>query len=85
MGEEDLLGFNPWVRKISWNGQWQPTPVILPGKFHGQRSLTGYGPWSCRVGPDSATEHACMQEGDCQIKVPVKVKGMYSEILGANV
>ena len=27
-----------------WRGQWQPTPVLLPGKFHGQRSLVGYSP-----------------------------------------
>ena len=25
--------------------KWQPTPVFLPRKFHGQRSLEGYGPW----------------------------------------
>ena len=25
--------------------KWQPTPVLLPGKFHGQRSLLGYSPW----------------------------------------
>ena len=25
-----------------------PTPVFLPGKFHGQRSLEGYSPWSCK-------------------------------------
>jgi len=25
--------------------KWQPTPVFLPGKFHGQRSLAGYCPW----------------------------------------
>ena len=36
---------NPWVRKISWRRQWQPTPVFLPGKFHGQRSLVIYSPW----------------------------------------
>ena len=43
------LGFNVWVRKISWNGKWQPTPVFLPGKFHGQRSLVGYSPWGAKV------------------------------------
>ena len=37
-------GFNPWVRKIPWNIKWQPTPTILSGKFHGQRSLAGYSP-----------------------------------------
>ena len=25
-------------------GKWQPTPVFLPGEFHGQRSLVGYSP-----------------------------------------
>ena len=29
-------GFYPWVRKILWSRKWQPTPVFLPGKFHGQ-------------------------------------------------
>ena len=38
-------GFNPWVGKIPWNRKWQPTPVFLPEKFCGQRSLTGYSPW----------------------------------------
>ena len=30
------------VEKIPWSRKWQPTPVPLPGKFHGQRSLAGY-------------------------------------------
>ena len=34
-------GFDPWVRKIPWRRKWQPTPVFLPGKSHGQRSLVG--------------------------------------------
>ena len=33
---------NPWVRKIPWRRKWQPIPVFLPGKSHGQRSLVGY-------------------------------------------
>ena len=31
-------GFDPWVRKIPWRREWQPTPVFLPGKSHGQRN-----------------------------------------------
>ena len=50
--------FNPWVRKIPWSRQWQPTPVFLPGKSYGQRSLAGYRPWGRRVRLDLATEHA---------------------------
>ena len=37
-------GFDPWVGKIPWSRKWQPTPVSLPGKSHGQRSLAGYSP-----------------------------------------
>ena len=33
------LRFDPWVRKIPWWRNWQPTPMFLPGKSHGQRSL----------------------------------------------
>ena len=33
--------FDPLVRKIPWRREWLPTPVFLPGKFHGQRSLAG--------------------------------------------
>ena len=37
--------FDPLVVKIPWRRKWQPTPVFLPGKSHGQRSLVGYSPW----------------------------------------
>ena len=37
--------FNPWGRKIPWRREWQPTPMFLPEKFHGQRSPAGYRPW----------------------------------------
>ena len=30
---------------IIWRRKWQPTPVFLPGKVHGQRSLAGCSPW----------------------------------------
>ena len=34
-------GFDPWVGKILWRRKWQPTPGLLPGKSHGQRSVVG--------------------------------------------
>ena len=40
--------FDPWVEKIPWKRKWQPTPVFLPGKSQGQRSLVGYSPWGCK-------------------------------------
>ena len=30
---------------LTWGRKWKPTPVFLPGEFHGQRSLVGYDPW----------------------------------------
>ena len=32
-------------QKVPWKREWQPTPVFLPGEFHGHRSLAGYSPW----------------------------------------
>ena len=37
-----------WVRKIPWRREWQLTPVLLPGEFHGQRSLVGFTPWGSK-------------------------------------
>ena len=38
-------GFDPWVGKSPWRRKWPPTPVLLLGEFHGQRSWAGYSPW----------------------------------------
>ena len=51
--------FKAWVRKIPWRRAQQPTPVFLPGKSHGQRSLVGYSPWGCKeLDTPEVTEHA---------------------------
>ena len=42
------LGFYPWVGKILWRRKRQPTPIFLPEKSQGQRSLAVYSPWSCK-------------------------------------
>ena len=44
-GQCRRLGFNPWIGGIPWGRKWQPTPVSLSGKSHGQKSLAGYSPW----------------------------------------
>ena len=50
-------GFDPWIRIIPWRREWQLTPVFLPGKSQGWRSLAGYSSWDCRrVGHDLATK-----------------------------
>ena len=42
-------GFDPWVGKIPWRRKWLPTPVFLPGEYHGQRNLVGYSSWGHKV------------------------------------
>ena len=38
----------PGSGKIPCRRKWQPTPVFLPEKSRGQRSLAGYSPWGCK-------------------------------------
>ena len=54
---QERCEFDPWVGKIPWRRKWQPTPVFLPRKFHGQRSLVGYSPWGHRVRHDWVCMH----------------------------
>ena len=51
---EEALQIAEKRREVKGNGenlgqrrQWLPTPVLLPGKSHGQRSLVGCSPWGC--------------------------------------
>ena len=54
LGQED-----PLAAHSSILGSWQPTPVFLPGEFHGQRSLVGYSPWGHKESDTTeTTEHA---------------------------
>ena len=54
--KQDMCGFDPWFGKIPWTRKWQPMPVFLPGKSHGQRSQAGYSPWlSKRIVRDLVT------------------------------
>ena len=48
---------NPWVGKIPWRRKCQPTPVFLPGKSQGQRSLAGYSPWGHKVSDTTEYTH----------------------------
>ena len=74
--------FNPWVRKIPWRRKWQPTPVFLPGKFHGQRSLVFYSPWDRkRVRLNLATKttiHICIYVCTCVYMLINVSKGLKS-------
>ena len=45
-GSDGKPGVDPWVGKMPWRRKWQSTPVLLPGKSHGQRRLVVYSLWS---------------------------------------
>ena len=48
------------VKNLPVIREWQPSPVFLPGEFHGQRSLVGYSPGGLKeLDMIEATEHAC--------------------------
>ena len=53
----------------SWRRQWHPTPVLLPGKSHGWRSLVGCSPWGCEESDTTEQLHfhfslSCTGEGN---------------------
>ena len=50
--------FDHWVGKTAWRRAWQPTPVFLPGEFHGQRSLASYSPGAAESDMTEGTWHA---------------------------
>ena len=69
------MQFDPWVRKILWRRAWQPTPVLLPGESHGQRSLLGQSPWG-RTESDTpeAIQHT---RAICEVKVELQFHCFY--------
>ena len=61
-----ILALNYWN---SWRRQWHPTPVLLPGKSHGWRSLVGGSPWGRRELDTTERLHfhfslSCIGEGN---------------------
>ena len=62
------MGSIPESGRSPWRREWQPTPVFLPGKSHGQRNVVGYSPWGPRVRHNLATKQ--------QQSVFVSLKGL---------
>ena len=59
----------PVTPGVSWRKQWHPTPVLLPGKSHGQRSLVGFSPWGRKESDKTERLHfhfslSCIGEGN---------------------
>ena len=71
---QNYTGCHDWfhlgeVIRVSWRRQWHPTPVLLPGKSHGRRSLVGCSPWGCYESDMTERLHfhfslSCIGEGN---------------------
>ena len=64
-----MLSLLPPGRHLGWRRQWHPTPVLLPGKSHGRRSLVGCRPWGCYESDTTEWLHfpfslSCIREGN---------------------
>ena len=58
------VGLIPGLEKSPWSRNWQFSPILLPGKFHGQRNLAGYRPWGRKpVGHDLVTKMKAKKSG----------------------
>ena len=58
-----------YLRNQIWRRQWHPTPVFLPGKSHGRRSLVGCSPWGREESDTTERLHfhfslSCIGEGN---------------------
>ena len=76
-------GFDPGVAKTLWGREWLPTPVFLPGEYHGQRSLVGYSSRGSKVW--DKTEHNSTPKinvkRDCLIKPDLGFEPQYSKFV----
>ena len=75
--------FSPWVGKIPWSRKWQPTPILLPRKLHGQRSLAATVHWvsKCRTRLSIHTDthtHTRTHTRTCTHKVESMSVGPYN-------
>ena len=61
MQEHRTHKFDPSVGKIPWRREWQPIPVFLPGKSHGQRHLVSCSLWGHKEldTTEQMSTHAC--------------------------
>ena len=74
------MGFDPWVGGIPWRREWQPTPVFLPGEFHGQRRLVGYSPW-CHQESDRTKALKCTHTSTMSLLIQLYNMKFISHVL----
>ena len=81
------LGLIPGSERSPWRREWLPTPVFLPGEFHGQGSVEGYSPWGCKVSvvTEQLTQHfILLREGRARASLPGRWGSDCSRIYGSS-
>ena len=73
-------GISPWVGKIPWVEKWQPTPVFLPGKPHGQRSLVGYSSKGGKGSDANELKHRQTYDRETKIGGNLQVVTLYQNL-----
>ena len=75
-----------WVGRIPWRSKWQPTPVSLPGKSHGWRSLGSYSPGGLkRVGQDLMTKNQELAQGHTSLQLAKpRFKSVYLSLIPSS-
>ena len=68
-------GFDPWIWKIPWRKKWQPTPAVLPGKSHGQKSQAGCSPWGHKSQSRPSLNTECQKKSTIFIITEKKWRG----------
>ena len=70
-----------WVRSLGQEDplerEWLPTPVFLPGEFHGQRSLVGYSPWGHKELDITERLTYTHPSGCCENSISIKTLSTY--------
>ena len=54
-----------WAWSPTWRRKWQPIPIFLPKRSHGQRNLAGSSPWGLRVRHDWLTNTLIIESNCC--------------------
>ena len=80
--------FNSWVGKILWRRKCQPTPVFLPGKSHGEKSLVSYSPWSHKESDTAKYAHGSVPGEEikwiCSIKKSQNIISFHNILVEIN-
>ena len=85
VASQNEFGSLPSSAIFWWRRKWQPTPVLLPGKSHGQRSLVGCSPWGCQESDTTKRLHFHFLLSGFSVRVMVTSQNEFGRFLYAAI